>query len=582
MEKLKRTITCGELRKRHIGKGVILNGWVHRSRDHGGIKFINLRDRYGITQVVVDRDAPETLKKAASKLKSEYCIAVRGVVRGRPESMINRDMDTGEIEVLAQEMEILSESAVLPFVIDEKIDAREELRLKYRYLDLRSFSMQRKIKLRHEVAYRVREYLTGRGFLEIETPTLIKSTPEGARDFLVPSRINPGKFYALPQSPQLFKQILMVSGFDKYFQIAHCFRDEDPRGDRQPEHTQIDMEMSFVSKENIFEVVEGMMAHVFQETLGIFMETPFPRITYTDAMNIYGTEKPDLRFPLELKDFNKFVPHCDFQVFKSVVENGGVVKALVAPDCAAFSRKKIEELEEAAKTFGAKGLLWMKVTEEGLEGGVSRFFKDQARAIISELKARKGDLILLTGDTWRRACLSMGAVRNKLAEDLNLKNAEIFKFCWIIDFPLFEWNEEENKWQPAHHMFSMPQEKYIDILEDDPGSVIGEVYDLVCNGFELASGSIRIHDPKLQQRIFNIVGFTEEEAQKRFGFLLEAFKYGPPPHGGIAPGLDRLVMIMAGENTIREVIPFPKTTLGLSLMDETPSEVSEEQLKELH
>ncbi len=570
MEKLKRTITCGELRKRHIGKGVILNGWVHRSRDHGGIKFINLRDRYGITQVVVDRDAPETLKKAASKLKSEYCIAVRGVVRGRPESMINRDMDTGEIEVLAQEMEILSESAVLPFVIDEKIDAREELRLKYRYLDLRSFSMQRKIKLRHEVAYRVREYLTGRGFLEIETPTLIKSTPEGARDFLVPSRINPGKFYALPQSPQLFKQILMVSGFDKYFQIAHCFRDEDPRGDRQPEHTQIDMEMSFVSKENIFEVVEGMMAHVFQETLGIFMETPFPRITYTDAMNIYGTEKPDLRFPLELKDFNKFVPHCDFQVFKSVVENGGVVKALVAPDCAAFSRKKIEELEEAAKTFGAKGLLWMKVTEEGLEGGVSRFFKDQARAIISELKAGKGDLILLTGDTWRRACLSMGAVRNKLAEDLNLKNAEIFKFCWIIDFPLFEWNEEENKWQPAHHMFSMPQEKYIDILEDDPGSVIGEVYDLVCNGFELASGSIRIHDPKLQQRIFNIVGFTEEEAQKRFGFLLEAFKYGPPPHGGIAPGLDRLVMIMAGENTIREVIPFPKTTLGLSLMDETP------------
>jgi aspartyl-tRNA synthetase len=582
MERLKRTATCGELTKQREGEQVTLNGWVHRTRDHGGIHFISLRDRYGVTQIVVDEDAEESLKDTAKELRREYCIAVRGKVRKRPDSMVNPDMATGDIEVAAGTLEILTTCEPLPFSIDERSEAKEELRLTYRYLDLRSFSMQRKIQLRADATFAVREYLTGHGFMEIETPSMIRSTPEGARDFLVPSRIHPGRFYALPQSPQLFKQILMVSGFDRYFQIAHCFRDEDARGDRQLEHTQIDMEMSFASKEDVFEVVEGMMSHVFEKTLDIELETPFPRLAYKDAMDLYGSDKPDLRYDMEMQDFSGFAENSGFNAFKNVVAEGGAAKALVAKGCGDYSRKQIDELESAAKVYGAKGLAWMKVTADGLEGGVSKFFADQASGITKQLGAEPGDLILAVADEWNTACTSLGAVRSALGRKLGLTDPSVFKFAWVVDFPLFEWNADRNKWEAAHHMFTMPQEQYLDTLEENPGEVKGDLYDLVCNGYELASGSIRIHDPGIQRKIFNIVGFSEEEAERRFGFLLKAFQYGPPPHGGIAPGLDRLVMIMAGEESIKEVIAFPKNNVGVSPMDDSPSEVDEEQLEELH
>jgi len=582
METMKRTATCGELSSKHIGKNVVLNGWVHRHREHGGINFINLRDRYGVTQVVLDAEAPDELKKVYGEVRFETCVAVAGTVRARPENMVNPEMATGEIEVQAEKLVILSRCETLPFMIDQESEAKEDLRFRYRYLDLRSGGMQRRIKLRHDTAFAVREYLIGRGFYEIETPTLIRSTPEGARDFLVPSRVQPGKFYALPQSPQIYKQILMVSGFDRYFQIAHCFRDEDARGDRQIEHTQIDMEMSFVSKEDVFEVVEGMLRHVFAKALGKEIAIPFAHLPYDEAMNRFGTDKPDLRFALELQDFTSFVAGGEFEAFKTVLDAGGTVKAMVVPSGATLSRKQIGELEEAAKVYGARGLAWMKVGESGLEGGVSRFYASQAEAILGGLGAGKGDLILLVGAEWKKACASLGAVRSRLGQDLKLYDPGEFNFCWIVDFPLFEYNEEEKKWDPAHHMFTMPQEAYLESLEKDPASVKGDLYDLVCNGTEIASGSIRIHDPQLQQRIFNIIGMSEEEAERRFGFLLRAFQYGPPPHGGIAPGLDRLVMLMAGESTIREVIAFPKNTIGASPMDDCPSGVGPDQLRELH
>ena len=579
---MKRTATCGELRSEHIGKEVILNGWVHRRRDHGGVSFINLRDRYGITQVVIDDNAQDTLKAIVSELKYEYCIAVRGKVRPRPEGMKNPAMPTGDIEVAAEEILILSTCEVLPFMIDERTDAKEDLRLKYRYLDLRSFTMQRNLRIRHEAAFRVREYLRSRGFYEIETPTLIKSTPEGARDFIVPSRIHPGKFYALPQSPQLFKQILMVSGFDRYFQIARCYRDEDARGDRQLEFTQIDMEMSFVSKEDVFEVVEGMMRHMFHHAIGVDLSIPFPRLSWEEAMDRYGSDKPDLRFGMELQDFTPFVAEGTFGVFKEVVASGGIVKALVAPGCGNYSRKQIQDLEQTARTFKAQGLAWMKVTGQALEGGIAKFYEPQATQILKTLGAKDGDLILLVGAPKRIAQQALGAVRSRLGKELNLARPGEFSFAWIVDFPLFEWNEETGKWEAAHHMFTMPQEQYLNTLEQDPGSVKGDMYDLVCNGYEVASGSIRIHDPEIQKRIFSIVGYDPADAEARFGFLLNAFKYGPPPHGGIAPGFDRLVMLMCGEETIRDVIAFPKNTLGVSPMDDSPSYVTEEQLKELH
>ena len=585
MEKMQRTVTCGGLNKDFAGKTVVLNGWIHRKRDHGGITFLNLRDRYGLTQVVVDDDASEELKALAISLKQEFCIAVEGLVRPRPDSMINKEMATGEIEVKALKIEVLSKSEVLPFQIDEKTNANEDLRLKYRYLDLRSKAMQDHIMLRSKFTFAVREFLTSKEFLEIETPTFIKSTPEGARDYLVPSRLYPGKFYALPQSPQIYKQILMVSGFDKYFQIARCYRDEDARGDRQPEFTQIDLEMSFASREDVLSLTEGMMQYAFKKSINVDLPNTFERISYDEAIDVYGTDKPDLRFEMKMQDAAFMAEIGNFAVFKDALSSGGAVKALVVKGQAeAYSRKKIEELEAAAKIYKAKGLAWIKVTEGGakLEGGISKFFEGKEAEICSKLGAEKGDLILFVADKYKIACTALGAVRSKLGKDLGLLNPAEFKFAWIVDFPLFEWNEEENKWDPAHHMFSAPQEKYIATMEENPEPVKGDLYDLVLNGYEVASGSIRIHNPELQKRIFKIVGFDESEAEKKFGFLTEAFKYGAPPHGGIAPGLDRIVMIMAGETSIKEVIAFPKNSFAVSPMDDSPSEVDQKQLDELH
>jgi len=610
MEEMKRTVTCGELTETDAGKNVILNGWVHRKRDHGGISFINLRDRYGITQVVVDPAAfaggavPDEIVKICGELRNEYCLAVEGAVRLRPSSMINPDMQTGEIEVAAKKIVVLSRCEILPFQIDEKTEAREELRLKYRYLDLRSATMQKKIRLRSDVIFTLREYMMGKGFYEIETPTFIRSTPEGARDYLVPSRLYPGKFYALPQSPQLYKQILMVSGFDKYFQIARCYRDEDARGDRQPEFTQIDIEMSFASREDVLALVEGLMAYTFKKTLNRELPSTFKRLSYEEAMELYGTDKPDLRFEMQMQDFSPWVAAGEFQAFKDALASGeaekavaaakgvsvsgGGVKALVVPGkvgsrTVEYSRKQIEELEAHAKIYKAKGLAWMKVGQSGaLEGGVSKFFTAQAADIIGGLGASSGDLILLVADSKRKvANTALGAVRSKLGRDLGLCDPARFEFAWIVDFPLFEFNEEGNHWEASHHMFSYPQEKYHKTLEADPGAVKGDLYDLVLNGFELASGSIRIHDPELQKRIFKIVGYDPAEAEAKFGFLTEAFKYGPPPHGGIAPGIDRLVMLMAGEISIKEVIAFPKNSFAEGLLDDCPAAVSPEQLKEL-
>ena len=604
MENMKRTVTCGDLRKADDKKTVILNGWIHRIREHGGISFINLRDRYGITQVVVDSDSPAELADFAKNLRMEFCIAVEGVVRARPDTMINPDMITGEIEVVAKAIKVLSKSETLPFMIDEvqkdgtPVIPNEDLRLKYRYLDLRTERMQHHLALRSKVTLATRNYLCDKGFYELETPTFIKSTPEGARDYLVPSRLYPGKFYALPQSPQLYKQILMVSGFDKYFQIARCYRDEDARGDRQPEFTQIDMEMSFVERDDVLNLTEGLMAHIFKETMNVTLPEHFERIAYDDAIELYGTDKPELRFDMKMQDAAFMADLGTFQAFKDAVAvlpdekggslSGGSVKALVVPGMAeSYSRKKIEELEAVAKIYKAKGLAWMKVTgtetEPNLEGGISKFFEGKAKDVCATLGAKAGDLLLFVADTKKRvACTALGAVRSKLGKDLNLCDPDKWAFAWIVDFPMFEWNEEENKWDTAHHMFTMPQYKYHDTLETNPGEVKGDLYDLVLNGYELASGSIRIHDPELQKRIFKIVGFDEEEGQKKFGFLTEAFKYGAPPHGGIAPGLDRLIMIMCREASIHDVIAFPKNSFAISPMDECPGEVDQKQLDELH
>ncbi|MDD7417060.1 MAG: aspartate--tRNA ligase [Treponemataceae bacterium] len=601
MENTKRTVTCGDLRKADDGKTVVLNGWIHRIREHGGISFINLRDRYGITQVVVDSDSPANLAELAKDLHMEYVVAIEGVVRARPDNMINPDMITGEIEVVAKDIKVLGKSETLPFMIDEvqkdgtPVIPNEDLRLKYRYLDLRREQMKNNIVLRSKVTFATREYLTSKGFLEIETPTFIKSTPEGARDYLVPSRVHPGKFYSLPQSPQLYKQLLMVSGFDKYFQIARCYRDEDARGDRQPEFTQIDMEMSFTNREEVLETTEGMMGYIFEKTLGKKLPAHFDRLAWDDAFDFYGSDKPDLRFDLKMQDADFMAGLSDFAAFKAGASNCGrniprhertALKALVVKNVAdQYSRKKIEELEGVAKKYKAKGLAWMKVNAEGnFEGGISKFYSGHEAEICSKLGASKNDLLLFVSDEdWQTACTALGAVRKQLGKDLNLYNPEDeFHFAWIIDFPYFAWNADENHWETEHHMFTLPQEKYWPTLESNPGEVKGDLYDLVLNGYELASGSMRIHDPELQQRIFKIVGYSQERAEKAFGFLVQAFKYGAPPHGGIAPGLDRLVMLMCHEESIHEVIAFPKNNLAASPMDECPSFVDEQMIKDLH
>ena len=588
MHEMKRTATCGQLTAAAAGEQVTLNGWVARLRDHGGITFVDLRDRYGVTQVVFDLSAPEAaaLAEAVRGLKLEYCVAVRGPVRRRPPAMVNRDLATGEVEVSGEHLQVLSTCATLPFMISDQAgahcDAREELRLKHRYLDLRSAAMQRNLALRHRAAQALRAALNERDFLEIETPTLMRSTPEGARDFVVPSRLKPGSFYALPQSPQILKQLLMLSGYDRYYQLARCYRDEDARGDRQPEFTQLDFEMSFTDQEEVLAVLEAAFAAAFRDGIGYELPRPFPRVPFREAMDRYGSDKPDLRYAMELQDFTELARGGQFGVFRQAAARGETVKALRAPGLAGgYSRRKIEELESHAKTYGAAGLAWMKCGAGGLEGGVARFYEAQQGQIRNGMGVAAGDLLLLVAAPWRTACTALGAVRAELARREGLAAAGDFRPCFVTDFPLFAWNEEEQRWDAEHHMFSMPQARFLERLEQDPAAVRGELYDAVINGVELASGSIRIHDPALQRRVFAILGVTEAEAEQRFGFMLDAFRYGAPPHGGAAIGFDRTVMLMAGESTIRDVLAFPKNTWAASPMDDSPAPLDAGQLREL-
>jgi aspartyl-tRNA synthetase len=579
----KRTHTCGELRASDVGKIVTLNGWVDRRRDLGGLIFIDLRDRYGKTQVVFSPQHNDQAYQIAKELKSEFVISVTGKVERRPKGAENPSLPTGEIDVLADEVQILSKSETPPFLIEDDINVSEELRLKYRYLDLRRPIMQSNLITRHRMAQVVRRYFDENGFIEIETSFLVKSTPEGARDFLVPSRLHPGKFYALPQSPQLYKQILMVAGFDRYFQIVRCFRDEDLRADRQPEFTQIDVEMSFVTEEDVFNIVEGLIFRLMKEIKGIEIQLPFPRIPYVEAIEKYGTDKPDLRFDLEIVNATDIFKTTEFKVFREAIENGGVICGLNLPGCANFSRKQIDELTNFVKDLGAGGLVHFKVENGEVESPVAKYFtKISLQKLRERINSRDGDLMILISDQPQKVYSILGSLRLEMGRRLNLIDEEQFRFAWIVDFPLLEWDEEENRWVSVHHPFTSPKLEDLHLLDSDPGKVRARAYDLVLNGNEIAGGSIRIHDAELQRKIFKLLGISDEEARKKFGFLLEAFKYGAPPHGGIAFGFDRLVMLFTGMKSIRDVIAFPKTSSALSLMDEAPSEVDPKQLDELH
>jgi len=579
----KRSHKCGQLSERDIGREVVLMGWVHSKRDHGGLLFIDLRDRTGIVQIVFSPDSSGEIHSSARQLKSEYVIEAKGEVRARPPGTVNPCLSTGGIEVLVKDMEILSEAQPLPFPIENDIEIAEEARLQYRYLDLRRPRMQSNLILRHKVCQSIRNYLSQQGFIEIETPMLIKSTPEGARDYLVPSRLNPGCFYALPQSPQMLKQLLMIAGFDRYFQIARCFRDEDLRADRQPEFTQIDMEMSFSLEEDIFAVTEGMMETVFREVLGQKIEVPFIRLTYEEALSRYGTDKPDIRYGMEIMDFSDLAEASRFDVFRKVLNNSGRIKGISVSKGAEFSRKDLEEFTAVVSSRGAKGLAWFCITSEGLESTIAKYFDTSLqRRFCEKAKANAGDLLLLVADAPRVVNEALGFLRSYLAERLKLVDSQIFKFVWITDFPMFSYNEQLKRYEPEHHPFTSPREEDIPFLETNPSSVRARSYDLVLNGVEIGSGSIRIHRKDLQERIFRVMGISEEEAKERFGFFLEALNYGVPPHGGIAPGLDRIVMLMAGCNSIREVIAFPKTQRAACPLTGAPSAVDSRQLKELH
>lgn len=575
--KLKRTITCGKLRKKDVKKEVILNGWMQSRRDHGGIIFVDLRDRYGLTQVVFDPKHNKEAHKTAEHLGREDCIAVKGKVRARGKDLENPKLKTGEIEVIVSEIEILNKSAPPPIEIEDRKVAGEEIRLKYRFLDLRRPIMQKRLQLRHDAIQSAREYLNKQGFIEIQTPMLVRPTPEGARDYIVPSRVNPGKFYALPQSPQLYKQILMIAGFDKYYQLpAICLRDEDLRADRQPEHTQMDMEMSFVDEEDIFKVIEGMLKNIFKKVMNINLKTPFPKLTFDESMAKYGCDKPDLRFGLELVDVTEIAHKSDFQVFK----NAKIVKCLPVPHD--FSRKELDRLTGWAISQGSKGLAWARVTDK-LESSITKYFPESMqKELITKTKAKKGyTLLFMAGD--KEIYSHLARLRSKLGKDLNLIKKD-YKFAWVTDFPMFEWNKENNRWDPMHHIFTSPKEEHIQYLESDPGKVYGRLYDLTLNGLELLSGSIRINRPELQERVMKVIGLKKEEAHKKFGFLLDAYKYGGPPHGGVGFGFDRLIAILADipGNDIREVIAFPKNKAAQNPMDASPSELDPEQLKEAH
>ncbi len=575
---------CGILRAEHVGQTVTLAGWVHRRRDMGGLIFIDLRDREGIVQIVFDSNQEPGAHSIATQARNEFVLQVSGLVRARADDQINPNLPTGEVEVAVQTVDILNPAKNPPFYISREEEVSEVLRLKYRYLDLRRERMQRNLRLRHEIVLFMRNFLSRRGFIEIETPILIKSTPEGARDYVVPSRVQPGKFYALPQSPQQLKQLLMVAGFEKYFQIARCFRDEDLRADRQPEFTQLDLEMSFVEQDDILETVESLYSEMIHTiTPHKKLIEPFPRLTYYEALARYGTDKPDLRFSLELQDLSDLVAGCAFKVFSDALAGGGQVKALALPGCADYSRRQIDELAEMVKIYGAKGLATIAVQPDGLKSSIAKFFSDEAlQSLAARAGAAPGDLIAIVADRPRIVAAALGALRSEMGKRLNLADPDLLAFGWVVDFPLFEWNEDENRWDATHHLFTAPKPSHIHLLDSDPGAVLADCYDLVCNGYELASGSIRIHRRDVQEKVLNLLNYSIEQAYARFGHMLTAFEYGAPPHGGIAPGIDRTAMLMADETNIREMIAFPKTASATDPMTDAPSEVDQKQLDELH
>lgn len=583
MKGLKRSHRCTEVTKADIGSTVTLMGWVQKSRNKGGIVFVDLRDRSGIMQVIFENgDIDEQGFEKAGKLRSEFVIAVTGRVEARS-GAVNPNLPTGEIELRAQSLRVLAEAETPPFPIEENSKTREEVRLKYRYLDLRRPDLQKNMMLRSQVSTLVRQFLANEGFLEIETPTLIKSTPEGARDYLVPSRVHPGSFYALPQSPQIFKQLLMCSGYDRYFQLARCYRDEDLRADRQPEFTQIDMELSFVDVDDVIDVNERMLAFLFEKVLGVKVELPIQRMTWIEAMNRYGSDKPDLRFGMELTDVSEVVKDCEFAVFKGALENGGSVRGINAKGQGAMPRKKIDKLVEFAKGYGAKGLAYIAIGEDGtVKSSFAKFMKEEEMtALIQEMQGENGDLLLFAADKTKLVWDVLGALRLELAKQMELLDKNEYRFVWITEFPLLEWSEEENRFMAMHHPFTMPMEEDLAYIDSDPGRVRAKAYDIVLNGNEIGGGSVRIHQNDIQEKMFEVLGFTQEQAYKQFGFLLDAFKYGVPPHAGLAYGLDRLVMLMAKEDSIRDVIAFPKVKDASCLMSEAPDLVDEKQLEEL-
>ena len=580
---IKRSHTCGELTKTNIGETISLCGWISKRRDHGGLSFVDLRDRYGKTQIVFNEELHLDVFKKAKKLGLEDVIGIKGVVVQRPLEAVNESMVTGEIDVVVSQIDIFNEADAMPFDVNDRNSANEDHRLKYRFLELRTKDLQKNMFIRHKAAFAVRDHMSKNGFIEVETPVLMKSTPEGARDFLVPSRLHQGKFYALPQSPQTYKQLLMVSGFDKYFQIVKCFRDEDFRADRQPEFTQIDIEMSFVEQDDIINMATGLTRHIFKEILNVELAKDFPQLKYHEAMERYGSDKPDIRFNMELKEMSSYVEASDFNAFKSVLANGGRVKGIVSPNGESYSRKVIDELTDLMKTYyGAKGLAWLKCKDGKLDGGISKFFPEEVQNLmINDLEINDGDIIFMIGDDVSVVWQGLGALRLEIGKRENLIDNSKWAPLWVVDFPLVEWNSDEERWDALHHPFTAPHPDDIDLIDTDPSNVRSLGYDLVLNGYEIGGGSIRIHKRDLQQKAFSLLGVSDEEAEEKFGFLMNAFRYGAPPHGGIAFGFDRIAMLMSGSSQIRDVIAFPKTTSAMSLMDNSPSDVDKKQLNEL-